>query len=212
MAAQSFGYVPGSGPSFKPISFSVHPKVYDTIARRAGVMNVRATEYARRLFEAAYAVRCAQEKDERHEDERLDMQVRLAFLMADCEPDYIAAAIGASEATVARILAAWRQTIGEIPAGVVSKPVGSAPAETVAPAPGAERPVPAKPAAKGGGRDPRSMAAYPPEIVERIRIMWAQGASGRAIAEAIGKTTSGFFKWAEKNRDICPRRRGERRR
>lgn len=193
MAAESFGRVATGAPALKPLSFSVHPKVYDNLARRAAVLNIRPAEYARRLFEAAYAVRCAHEKGERHEDRELDGQVRLVFLMADCEGEFIAEALGLRDATVARILDGWRIVGGEIerPVAAVPPPAPSAPAPSVSEAP---------------RKDPRSSAAYPPEMVETIRAMWAQGRTGKDIAAAIGKAEGALSMWMSKNRDVCPKR------
>lgn len=188
MAIESFGSVaPGNGPALRQVSFPVHLKVYDTMAQRAAVMNVRPAEYARRLFEAAYAVRCAQEKGERHDDGELDMHVRLVFLMADCELDFIAEALGIGEATVARILEGWRIAAGEI----------ERPAAVPPPAPSA-KPAPAK-----GGKLPR----WTDEDRRTLKQMWAAGKEVAEIAAVLGRAATAVQQYAISHRDLCPKRR-----
>ena len=179
MAIESFGNVaPGKGPAMRPVSFEVPQKVYDTMAQRAGVMNVRAAEYARRLFEAAYAVR---------EDRELDEKVRLVFLMADCETDYIAEALGIGEGLVARIIQGWRIVAAEI-----ERPVAVPP-----PAPSAKA-NPAK-----GGKLPR----WSDEERQTLREMWAAGKEVPEIAAVLGRPATAVQQYAGTHRDLCPKRR-----
>lgn len=200
MPAPAFGTQAIGGPVSRPISFSVHPLVYRNVERRAGDVGVRPAEYARRLFEAAYAVRCAQEKDERHEDAELDMQVRLAFVMADAEPEFIAAAIGATEATVARILDGWRRWFAEgaprrAPAG--QPPARDAPEGGAAAAPAAA----AKPASAKYQR-------WSDQDILTLKEMWAAGKEAAEIAAALGRTAATVQAYASTHRGLCPRRRG----
>lgn len=102
------GGVAGFQPKLVPVSFDVSPKVFAGLAERAKQTNVRPAEYARRLFEAAYAARIAGERGEESGDAALDRQVKATFLLADCEPEFIAENLGTTTATVERILEGWR--------------------------------------------------------------------------------------------------------
>lgn len=95
------------------ISFSVPRTVATNVAKRAEPLNIRLSEYARRLFEAAYAARVAQERGESSGDRSLDRQVRDVFLLADCEPEFVADALGMPVIRVRRILDGWRQAVAE---------------------------------------------------------------------------------------------------
>lgn len=99
------------------ISFMVPALVAKNLAKRAAPLNIRPTEYAKRLFEAAYFVRCLAEKGEAAEDVELDRQVRQVFLLADCEPEYIAETIGMPVERAQRILDGWRQAAQELVSG-----------------------------------------------------------------------------------------------
>lgn len=193
-----------------PISFSIPAKQYEVLRTRAAILNIRPAEYARRLFDAAYYVRCVAEKGGQAEDIDLDRQVRQVFLLADCEPDYIADAIGMPVERVTRILEGWRQAAKELLAGKNragnAKPpqpeqprgpaVVSAPAESVSGAISAPH-----------QRDPRSVAAWPDETIEQVRRLWAEGLSIAEIAERIGKTRKAVEQFAYRFRHICPSRR-----
>lgn len=97
------------------VSFSVPAIVWANVERRARPLNIRPAEYARRLFEAAYAARIAGEKGETSGDAALDEQVRGVFLLADCEPEFIAESLGLPLERVKRILEGWRQVAREAP-------------------------------------------------------------------------------------------------
>lgn len=167
------------------VSFAVPAKIYENVAKRAGPLNIRPAEYARRLFEAAWTARVAGERGMPTDDRALDHQVRQVFLLADCEPEYVADALKLPLDRVKRILEGWRQVAREL---IDPKP------EPETPRGGAAEDIP--PAGDGKGYD----AAL-------IGKMWAEGISGKDIAAAIGKTEAAFSMWAGKHRDICPRRR-----
>lgn len=180
------------------ISFSVPATTYAALQKRAMPMNLRPAEYARRLFEAAWAARVMAEKGEASGDRDLDRQVRQVFLLADCEPEFIAEALGLPRPTVAKILAGWRQVAGEIAAGGGNASVGSRQTAVEVKALPAALPAPEKTQKVGG---------YP---VETIRAMWAEGRSTKEIAAAIGRTEGALSMWMTKNRDVCPKRLPDR--
>ncbi|TIS20440.1 MAG: hypothetical protein E5X07_25315, partial [Mesorhizobium sp.] len=68
--------------NLQQISFAVPAIVFTNLAKRAAPLNIRPAEYARRLFEAAYAARIAGERGQQTEDGALDTQVRQVFLLA----------------------------------------------------------------------------------------------------------------------------------
>lgn len=177
------------------ISFSVEARVFQRLQERATKMNLRASQYAQRLFEAAYFVRVVQERGEEQPDAELDRQVRTVFLLADCEPEFIAEAIGAPSSTVKKILAGWRTYFAGDVAPGREIPAAQAPAAAGAAVAGDGTKVLPPPVAKDGG--------YP---VDRIREMWAAGTTVKQIAAAIGKTEGAFSMWASNNRDVCPKR------
>lgn len=191
--------------SAQPISFSITAPQYEALAKRAGVLNIRPAEYAKRLFDAAYFVRCRAEKGEAVFDQELDCQVRQVFLLADCEPEYIAQAIGMLIERVQRILAAWRGAAKNMASdgGAVAAVTGKA---QLAGADSAE-PSPSVPPAPSGERNPRSIKAWPTEVVERAAALWADGKTAVEIAEAIGKKRGAVEMFASKNRDIFPKRK-----
>lgn len=198
----------GSLMQTRPISFSVDGRVYANLEKRAAPMGLRPAEYARRLFEAAYLARVAGERGEAFDDAALDRQVRLTFLLADCEPDFIAEAIGMPRERARAIVEGWRTVAGEIAA----QPLLALPAPTgLAEAPGTMEP-PAVPADQAGAaapsrkRDPRSVKAWPDEMVATMRAMWAEGRTMKEIGAAVGKTAENVSVFASKNRDMFPRR------
>lgn len=176
--------------NLQQISFGVPAVVFHNLAKRAAPLNIRPVEYARRLFEAAYAVRVAGERGQETEDGALDHQVRQVFLLADCEPEFIAEALKLPIERVKRMLEGWRQVAREL---VDPK------AETkVAPMPsGQTEDIP--PAVAAGG--------YDPAVIGKL---WADGVGCKEIAAAIGKTVGGLSQWVLKHRDVCPARRKAR--
>lgn len=171
--------------NMQQISFSVPAIVFSNLQKRAAPLNIRPVEYARRLFEAAYAARIAGERGQETEDAALDHQVRQVFLLADCEPEFIAEALKLPLEQVTRILDGWRQAAREL---VEPK------AEPETPEGGAAEDIP--PAGEPKGYD-----------AELIGKMWAAGASTKEIAATIGKTPGALSVWASGHRDICPSRR-----
>ncbi len=116
------------------ISFSVPAIVVQNLIKRSGPLNIRASEYARRLFEAAYSARIAQERGGESGDPELDRAVRDVFLLADCEPEYIAEAISAPVEWVQKILEGWRRTAGGmLQTRPPAKPAPETPAQPVPP-------------------------------------------------------------------------------
>lgn len=170
------------------ISFSVPSIVAQNLVKRAGPLNIRATEYARRLFEAAYSARIAQERGETTADAVLDRAVRDVFLLADCEPEYIAEAISAPVEWVRKILEGWRRTAGGMAqARPPAKPAPETPAQPVPP--------------------PAGSKAWPPETVEKATALWAEGKTCSEIGAAIGKKEGAVSVFMSKNRSLFPKRK-----
>lgn len=178
------------------ISFAVPAIVVENITKRAGPLNIRASEYARRLFEAAYAARIAQERGGESGDTALDRAVRDVFLLADCEPEYIADAIGAPVEWVARILEGWRRIAGEL--------TGTPPAGK--PKPSASAPPTPPPARATGSTVIGRLSA---EEVRIVRILWREGKSIPEIADVLGCDRKRVQNFATRNRNVCPSRRGD---
>lgn len=179
--------------SLESITFAVSSLVYRNVVKRCQPLNIRPSEYARRLFEAAYAARVAGERGEESGDAALDAQVRQVFLLADCEPEFIAETIGLPLERVTRILDGWRRAARD----VVEE---------------CERPPAEEPATVDGERTTgrfadRATAAWPADMIATIADMWAAGRNCTEIGKAIGKTAGNLSVWMSKNRDLCPKRR-----
>ncbi|MCO5071111.1 MAG: helix-turn-helix domain-containing protein [Rhizobiaceae bacterium] len=156
------------------VSAIAHRKLFEQAAARG----YKPSAYAQMLFDAAFAARCGQERDEPPADAELDEQVRLVFACAgQGNSAAIARATGVPEHRVVRILDAWKQA-----GGLPKRAPVQAPA--------------AAPAVASGG--------YP---VETIRRLWAEGLSTREIADRIGKGEGALSVWMTKHRDVCPKRR-----
>lgn len=168
-----------------PITFTVETLLFTNMQRRAQAMGLKTVDYARRLFEAAYAARIGREKQHPVTDAELDVQVRIIMcLVGEFDPRAIAKATGLSEGLVENVLRGFRQVAAEPPA--------------------APKPLPqSEPAQKAGAR-----AGYSHAEIETIRAMWADGKSIADIAKAVGRPAQGLSVWAGKHRDICPKRRG----
>lgn len=179
------------------VSFAVPAKIYDNVAKRAGPLNIRPAEYARRLFEAAWTARVAGERGLPTGDRALDHQVQQVFLLADCEPEYIADALRLPIERVKRILDGWRQAATEIASPPARK--AEAPAETKAaiPPPMASEAQPAK----TGPMDAGEIAV--------IRNLWREGKTVAQIADTLGRVQKSVANFASRNRDVCPVRKGE---
>jgi hypothetical protein len=188
--------------NIQQISFAIPGVQFEALRKRAGVLNIRPAEYAKRLFDAAYFVRVMNEKGEPVEDAELDRQVRQVFLLADCEPEYIAEAIGMPVKRAQRILDGWRQAARDLvdPAPRVTGPE-KAPVMVIS------DPLPPPSPGAGTARDPRSERAWPAAMVETVRVMWAEGRPATEIAAVIGKKRGAIEMWVSKNRDVCPKRR-----
>lgn len=175
------------------ISFSVPRTVATNVAKRAEPLNIRLSEYARRLFEAAYAARVAQERGESSGDRSLDRQVRDVFLLADCEPEFVADALGMPVIRVRRILDGWRQAVAE------ALPTPAATPEPTVVAAATRLPPPIARKVRSDG--------YSADQIAVIRAMWREGKEVKDIAAAIGRPAPGLSNWASRHRDICPKRR-----
>ncbi len=194
---------------FTQISFSVPAIVAQNLSRRAAPLNIRPTEYARRLFEAAYAARISAERGTPSDDVVLDQQVRQVFLLADCEPDYIAEALGLPAERVTRILEGWRRAAQEIVSGrsdggAFSEVKGAARLENAA---GVEPSPSVPPPALKNGK--AVTGTLKPAEIDVVRNLWREGKSAPAIAAVLGCDKRRIQNFATRNRDICPTRRGE---
>ncbi|RUV57637.1 MULTISPECIES: hypothetical protein [unclassified Mesorhizobium] len=184
--------------NLQQISFAVPAIVFTNLAKRAAPLNIRPAEYARRLFEAAYAARIAGERGQQTEDGALDTQVRQVFLLADCEPEFIAEALQLPVERVKRMLEGWRQVAREVfepkpgPIVLLGPP---APAAEPAPMPSADTPT------KTGAMDAGEIAV--------VRNLWREGKTVAAIAEMLGRTPKSVANFAMRNRDVCPVRRAD---
>lgn len=182
------------------IGFNVDHRIHAALSKRAATMNVRPGEYARRLFEAAWLARVSGERGQSSGDVALDNQVRQVFLLADCEPEFIAEAIGIPAARAANIIAGWRTHFAGETVQARETPDGAgAAAGQEGASSAAAPPIPASPPARE-----TLVGGYP---VETIRRMWAEGATTKVIARAIGKTEGALSMWASKHRDVCPSRK-----
>lgn len=179
-----------------PISFTLDAPMFKRLEERAKSQGRRAVEYIKLLVEAAYLARCAAEKGEATDDAELDRQVRNVFLLADCEPDFIADALALPAERVKQILTGWKIAAKNgFPAARQAEPA-QAPATTTKPAP--------PPAQQPKNREPKP--AWPPEMVATMQKMWAAGAKGKEIAAAIGKKEGNVSVFMSNRRDLFPRR------
>lgn len=96
-------------PSVK-IDLRVHPKVYQRLRDMGKPRGYTPTAYAHLLFDAGFAARVGQERDDPVADVELDEQVRLVFACAgQGNTAAIAKATGLPESRVVRILDAWKE-------------------------------------------------------------------------------------------------------
>ena len=92
------------------INLKVHSKVYQRLHEMGKPRGYTPTAYAHLLFEAGFAARVGQVRDDPISDAELDEQVRLVFACAgQGNTAAIAKATGLPEARVVRILDAWRE-------------------------------------------------------------------------------------------------------
>lgn len=172
-----------------PITFTVETTLFTNMQGRAQAMGLKTADYARRLFDAAYAARIGREKQHPVTDAELDAQVRAVMcLTGEFDPRAIARATGLSEGLVENVLRGFRQVAAEPPAAPPATP----------------KPLPQSDAVtKAGAR-----AGYCDAQIETIRRLWAEGKQIAEIAAAIGRSPQGLGVWTGKHRDICPKRRG----
>lgn len=87
------------------INFDVTTLVYERLREMARSANLSPSGYARMLFEAAYAARW-----NKSGDADLEAKVGCALVLHAAKQDTatIAAALGLQEATIVRIIDAWR--------------------------------------------------------------------------------------------------------
>lgn len=177
----------------RPITLLLPEPMVARMEERARIMGRRLTDYVRLLLDAAYAARCAHEKGEASYDRDLDRQVRLVFLLSDCEPDFIAETLGLPKARVKAIVEGWKSEAGEMAA----KPA------LLAPAPAPDKlDAPREKAVRSGGGE----ALFRKSHGEMIAKLWAEGSRAAEIGVAIGSDADRVRKFAERNRDLCPAR------
>ena len=93
-----------------PISLSMPPKAYQRLFEMARKKGYQPTAYAQMLFDAAFAARVGQERDDPVSDAELDEQVRLVFACAgQGSTAAISKATGLPESRVDKILSALRE-------------------------------------------------------------------------------------------------------
>lgn len=93
-----------------PVTIKLLPKQHQRLHEEAKRHGYAPTTYAQLLFEAAFAARMGQLADTPASDAELDHQVRQALILAGIgDTTEIARATGLTEATVDRILTAWRE-------------------------------------------------------------------------------------------------------
>lgn len=128
------------------VSLQISKAMFAGIERRAAAMNTRPAEYVRRLVDAAYLARIADEKDMPSDDDALDAAVAAVFRHAgDPDPASIAIVTGFPSGLVQRVLEGLR-----IASRGYSAPSGAGPS--------------------GGARDdarPPVGGSAPPEIAAR---------------------------------------------
>ncbi|MEP4538487.1 MAG: hypothetical protein ABJ021_15055 [Nitratireductor sp.] len=178
----------------KMVSFGVQPAVYAGLEQRGRTMGLAPGKYAQRLFEAAYAARCLAERGEASGDAALDRHVRQVFLLADCEPEFIAGALAMPQARVERILAGWK---------IAAKSPPQPPAEED----GAATAKPAASAPVRGLAKTVTSTRWTDQDRLMLKDMWAQGRTVPEIAAALGRAETAVQQYASSHRGLCPKRR-----
>lgn len=184
------------------ISFTVEPKVHANLAKRAANLGYRPADYARMLFEAAYAARVRAERGEEDFSSDLDRQVRQVFLLADCEPEFIGQALEIPEARAQKIVMGWRKVlsgIGSVGAVAAVNPIGQLTEAT-----GLEPPPP--PIPPSVAVKPKDNRGYDQKTVDTIVTMYNAGKPIPDIAAAVGRPRGSIAMWLSKHRDVCPHR------
>jgi hypothetical protein len=162
------------------LTLQLRAPMHARLAERASERGWKPTDFALQLLEAAYAARCQHDRGEESGDAKLDRAVRDVFLMADCEPEYIAAALDLPQSWVEKILEGWRRF----------DPLSRSPA--------------APPKGKRGG----ATRPWTEAELRQVKDMWAAGKPVSAIAAAIGRPAGGVQQYICKKRSLFPRRRG----
>lgn len=90
----------------RQVNFSVEDRVYATLEKHAGQHGHKATAYAKMLFEAAFASRVGAQPNA-----DLDAQIAAAIVLHGARQDSatIAKVVRLSEASVIKIIDAWRR-------------------------------------------------------------------------------------------------------
>jgi hypothetical protein len=92
------------------ITVKLPPKAHQKLFEMGKARGYQPSAYAQLLFDAAFAARIGQERDDPVSDADLDDQVRLVFALAgQADTAAIAKATGVPEPRVTRILEGWRQ-------------------------------------------------------------------------------------------------------
>lgn len=198
------------------ITVKVNARQQQRLHEQARKHGYQASAYAQMIFDAAYSARVGQENDYTATDADMDEMLRAVLCLAgQFNTASIARAVGIAEPLVVRILDAWRQhgrvTMPPAPLPLVVRQAHHE-GQNRAPGPPHPEPVEGPPAQPEAARrddvdaGPARNIAYPPEMIETIRRMWAAGDPTSEIAKAIGKTTGALSMFASKNRDVCPSR------
>ncbi|HTV68084.1 MAG TPA: hypothetical protein VMF90_06055 [Rhizobiaceae bacterium] len=180
-----------------PIGFTLDAGMHAGLARRAAAMNYRPAEYCRLLVEAAYAARIGFERELPATDARLDEMVRATFALAgQFDAGAIARATGFDAGLVEKVLAGFQTVAVERRAKQPPQPISE----------------------DHGARDKTERSRARSDVdskstrgewpVETMRSMWADGATAAEIGKAVGRQAGAVHQWAQRNRDICPPRRG----
>lgn len=175
------------------ISLSLDAGMAAAIEARARTMGKRMSEYVRQLIDAAYAARIAIDRGDESGDTKLDRHVRQVFLLADCEPEYIAAALAIPEARVRRIIDAWRSVAFTLDAS----------APLALPAPEAETTIDRTVRA---GDQAEARPGFTPQQGAEIGRLWREGRNAAQIGAAMGTDADTIRQFAKANRDLCPAR------
>jgi hypothetical protein len=204
-----------SQPKLVAVPLSLPQRMFDALADRARVMNVKPAEYVRRLVDAAYAARIGQERAEEPLDRDLDRQVRAIFLMADAEPEYIATALGLPRARVEKIIAGWKQAGSSLASRdepAAAPPVPPAPRATAAADDGRGSGEPAPSADvqsdRGAGAAKSKSRAWTDADRLLLKELWAEGLGIAEIAARLGREAAAVQQYASGHRGLCPKRRG----
>ncbi|MEQ9247049.1 MAG: hypothetical protein RLO21_13760 [Nitratireductor sp.] len=182
----------------KPIGFTIEAARFGNLEKRARAQGYKVNDYARMLFDAAYAARVGQERGDAPLDRDLDRQVRSVFMLADCEPDFIAEALGIPKERVRKIIAGWKQVL----ANGGRRITGVKPTETVVTSPGGEqRGTQSEPATR------RRVRHWTDAERLLLKRRWSEGATVQSIAQELDRPAAAVQQFINKHRGLCPKRR-----